>query len=144
MDQRGAATATPTMYPERREACRRGSVRTRPRRRASPGSTADPRRFRPNLVVDTDDVPPAFLEDAWVGRVLRIGDTVEIRLSSKAPRCVMTTVQQPGLVHDPGILRAAATNRYDFPSIGTLACAGVYAEVAKPGLVRVGDPVSLR
>jgi uncharacterized protein len=132
------------MYPERREACRRGSVRTRPRRRASPGSTADPRRFRPNLVVDTDDVPPAFLEDAWVGRVLRIGDTVEIRLSSKAPRCVMTTVQQPGLVHDPGILRAAATNRYDFPSIGTLACAGVYAEVAKPGLVRVGDPVSLR
>lgn len=110
----------------------------------SPGSTADPRRFRPNLVIDTGDVPPAFLEDAWVGGVLRIGDTAEIRLSSRAPRCVMTTVEQPGLEHDPGILRAAATNRHDFRSLGTLACAGLYAEVTTPGPVRIGDPISLR
>jgi uncharacterized protein len=111
---------------------------------ASPGSTADLRRFRPNLVVDTGDVPSAFLEDAWVGGILRIGDTAEIRLSSRAPRCVMTAVEQPDLEHDPGILRAAATNRHDFPGIGTLACAGAYAEVATPGLVRIGDPISLR
>ena len=110
----------------------------------SPGSTADPRRFRPNLVIDTGDVPPAFLEDAWVGGVLRIGDTAEIRLSSRAPRCVMTTVEQPGLEHDPGILLAAATNRHDFRSLGTLACAGLYAEVTTPGPVRIGDPISLR
>jgi uncharacterized protein len=109
---------------------------------ASPGSTADVRRFRPNLVLDTGDVPPSFLEDAWVGQVLRIGDTARIRITTKAPRCVMTTVAQPGLDHDPGILRAAAANRERFPGVGTLACAGAYAEVATPGLVRVGDPVS--
>jgi uncharacterized protein len=56
----------------------------------------------------------------------------------------MTTVQQPGLEHDPGILRAAATNRQHFPGVGVLACAGAYAEVVDPGHIRVGDPVSLR
>ena len=111
--------------------------------RASPGSTADARRFRPNLVLDTDDAPPSFLEDGWIGRVLRIGDTARIRLSTKAPRCVMTTVEQPGLANDLGILRAAATNRRHFPGLGSLACAGAYAEVVTPGRVRVGDPVSL-
>lgn len=109
----------------------------------SPGSLADPRRFRPNLVLDTGDVPPSFLEDAWVDRELRIGDTATIRLMTRAPRCVMTTVEQPGLRHDPGILRAAATNRQRF-DVGTLACAGVYAEVVAPGPVQVDDPVTLR
>lgn len=109
---------------------------------ASPGSSADPGRFRPNLVLDTGDLPPSFLEDAWVGQELRIGDTVRIRITTNAPRCVMTTVAQPGLDHDPGILRAAATNRRAF-DVGTLACAGAYAEVVTPGLVRVGDHVSL-
>jgi uncharacterized protein len=107
------------------------------------GSTADPHRFRPNLVLDTGHVPPSFREDAWVGQVLQVGDTARIRLTTKAPRCVMTTVEQPGLAHDAGILRAAATNRYRFEGIGTLACAGAYAEVVEPGPVRVGDPVVL-
>jgi len=109
----------------------------------STGSTADPRRFRPNLVLDTGDVAPSFHEDAWIGRLLRVGDTASIRLTARAPRCVMTTVEQPGLTHDPGILRAAATNRHRFKGIGTLACAGAYAEVVAPGPVRVGDPVAL-
>lgn len=112
--------------------------------RASPGSTADARRFRPNLVLDTGDVPPSFLENAWIGQTLWIGGTARIRLTTKAPRCVMTTVEQPGLDHDPGILRSAATNRQRFRGVGTLACAGAYAEVVTPGDVHVGDPVALR
>jgi hypothetical protein len=56
----------------------------------------------------------------------------------------MTTVAQPGLGHDPGILRAAATNRHRFHGLGTLACAGAYAEVVTPGLVSTGDEVVLR
>jgi uncharacterized protein len=110
--------------------------------RASPGSTVDARRFRPNLVLDTGEVPPSFLEDRWAGRELQVGHAARIRLTTKAPRCVMTTVAQPGLDHDPGILRAAATNRHTF-RVGTLACAGAYAEVTTPGLVHVGDPVQL-
>lgn len=109
----------------------------------APGSVADARRFRPNLVLDTGDGLASFLEDAWVGRELRIGGSAAIWLRTKAPRCVMTTVEQPGLPHDPGILRAAATNRKHFDGIGTLACAGVYAEVVTAGTVRVGDPVTL-
>ncbi len=109
----------------------------------SPGSHADARRFRPNLVVDTGDAPASFLEDTWTDRVLRVGEAARIWLRTKAPRCVMTTVQQPGLDHDPGILRAAATNRKTFAGVGTLACAGVYAEVRTPGTVRLGDPVAL-
>jgi uncharacterized protein len=110
----------------------------------SPGSVADPRRFRPNLVLDTGDVPPSFLEDAWIDEVLRIGDTARVRLTTKAPRCVMTTIEQEGLEHDPGILRAAATNRQTFPGTGTLACAGAYAEVLVPGTVGLDDQVTLR
>jgi uncharacterized protein len=75
--------------------------------------------------------------------VLRIGDAAGIRLTTRAPRCVMTTVEQPGLPHDPGILRAAATNRQHFRGVGTLACAGAYAEVVTAGPVQVGDTVTL-
>jgi uncharacterized protein len=113
-------------------------------RAASPDSAVDPRRFRPNIVLDTGPAPPSFLEDSWVGRLLRIGATTAIRLTTRAPRCVMTTVAQPGLDHDPGILRAAATNRHRFHGLGTLACAGAYAEVVTPGLVSTGDEVVLR
>ena len=109
----------------------------------SPGSVADARRFRPNLVLDTGQVPPSFLEDDWVGEVLQVGERARIRITTRAPRCVMTTVEQPGLGHDTGILRAAATNRQPFERVGTLACAGVYAEVVVPGPVRIADPVVL-
>lgn len=107
----------------------------------SPRSTATPRRFRPNLVIDTGDVVPAFHEDTWVGQTLRIGPEAEIRITLRTPRCVMTTVEQDGLPHDPDVLRAAANNRHRFPNVGTQACAGVYAEITTPGPIALGDPI---
>ncbi len=108
-------------------------------RTLAPDATIEPRRFRPNLVIDTGD-EAEFLEDQWVGRTLRIGEHVEVQITLRTPRCVMTTVEQPGLDRDPEVLRAAANNRHDL-GVGTFACAGVYAEVTADGPVALGDVV---
>lgn len=114
-------------------------------RALAPDATIGSRRFRPNLVLDTDREAPReaeFLEDAWVGRTLRVGDRVELAVTLRTPRCVMTTVEQPGLEHDLEVLRASAENRHDL-GVGTFACAGVYAEVVTPGEVALDDAVTL-
>ncbi len=103
-----------------------------------------PARFRPNIVIATPDAGACLLEDRWIGRTLRVGATATMRISSRTPRCVMTTLEQSVLAHDPGVLRAAANNRHHFQGIGTLACAGVYAEVTTPGTVSDGDLVRLQ
>jgi uncharacterized protein len=104
-------------------------------------ATVDPRRFRPNLVIDTGEQAD-FLEDTWVDRRLRVGEA-ELQVTLRTPRCVMPTLAQPGLAHEPAVLRAAATNRHDVGGVGAFACAGVYAEVVTPGAVRLDDPVEL-
>ena len=110
-------------------------------RTLAPDAAIEPRRFRPNLVIDTGE-EAAFLEDAWVGHTLRIGEHVEVQVTLRTPRCVMTTVEQPGLDRDLEVLRAAADNRHDL-GVGTFACAGVYAEVTTDGPVVIGAPVTL-
>lgn len=113
-------------------------------RRLAAGSNLDVRRFRPNIVIDSPALPPGFVEDGWVGRRLRLGATVEITVSMPTPRCVMTTVEQPGLARDPAVLRTTAQhNRHSFDGFGVFACAGVYAEVTVPGTVAVGDEVTV-
>jgi uncharacterized protein len=60
------------------------------------------------------------------------------------PRCVMTTLPQDDLPKDPNVLRSAARhNMQDTGVIGTMPCAGIYAAVASPGTVRVGDAVTV-
>ena len=49
---------------------------------------------------------------------------------------------QGDLPHDPGILHTVAQlNMRDVGNFGTLPCAGVYADVVKPGTIRRGDTV---
>lgn len=105
---------------------------------AAPGSTFDVRRYRPNVLLD---VPGAgFAEDGWVGATLALG-AAAIRVSIPTMRCVMTTLAQGGLPEDRDTLRTIAKlNRRTIPDLGTWACAGVYADVARPGTVRRGDP----
>jgi uncharacterized protein len=40
-------------------------------------------RFRPNIVVDPADGGQGFVEDAWIGHTLAIGD--EVRCTSRGP-----------------------------------------------------------
>ncbi|HET9690205.1 MAG TPA: MOSC domain-containing protein [Acidimicrobiales bacterium] len=104
-----------------------------------PESTFDVRRYRPNFLLDVDG--DGFVENDWVGRVVRIG-AVALRVTIPTMRCVMTTLAQPGLGAERSTLRTiAAHNRVEIPGLGTWACAGSYADVVAPGPVRVGDEV---
>jgi uncharacterized protein YcbX len=93
------------------------------------------RRFRPNIVVETASGVKDFVENAWIGRTLAIGDAVRLSITGPCPRCVMTTLPQGDLAKDPGILRTAAQHNH--------ANVGLYAAVVRGGTVRRGDPIRL-
>jgi hypothetical protein len=92
----------------------------------------DVRRFRPNLVVESRGDHP---EDAWVGRRLRIGDTLEATVRKRTGRCVLTTRAQPGIERDLDVLRTLNRTRG-----GDL---GVYLDPQNEGVVAPGDEVHL-
>lgn len=107
----------------------------------APGAGYAPARYRPNLLLE--EAGPGFAEDEWVGRSVTAGDAV-LTVSMLTMRCVMTTLAQPGLPVDPATLRGIARHhRREIPGLGTWACAGVYAGVGTPGVVRRGDAVTL-
>ena len=92
-------------------------------------------RFRPNLLVAASgDGVAEFPEDAWVGRVLRIGG-LRMRVDKHDQRCVVPNIDPVTLRRSPVILRTIARergNRF-----------GVYGSAVEPGRVAVGDPVEL-
>ena len=98
-----------------------------------PRGRFEARRFRPNIIVRTADDAREFVENAWIGRSLAIGDRVRLRIDGPCPRCVMTTLAQGDLPADPGILKTAAQHNS--------ARVGVYASVLQGGRIRRGDPV---
>jgi uncharacterized protein len=93
------------------------------------------RRFRPNIVVEIASGVKDFVENAWIGGTLAMGDAVRLRLTGPCPRCVMTTLPQGDLAKDPGILRTAAQHNH--------ANVGLYASVVRGGTVRRGDAIGL-
>lgn len=104
--------------------------------RRSDGSVAfDARRFRPTLLI-TGAKPHE--EDTWLGRTVRIGASLRLRVVARDPRCAITT-------HDPD------TGERDVDTLGLIlsyrpdpkaAYFGVYATVEQPGAVSVGDKVT--
>jgi len=91
------------------------------------------RRFRPNVVVETANGVKEFVENAWIGHTLAIGDAVRVAVTGPCPRCVMTTLAQGDLPKDPGILRTAAQNNQ--------VNVGVYATVLQGGEIQRGESV---
>jgi hypothetical protein len=90
-------------------------------------------RFRPNIVVVPAPGEKDFVENAWVGHTLAIGESVRLNVTGPCVRCVMTTLPQGGLPRDPGILRTAAQHNK--------VSVGVYATVERSGTVHRGDAV---
>ena len=90
-------------------------------------SEADIARFRPNVVIDVPGF--GFVEDAWIGRELQMGE-VRLRITEGAERCVMIGMAQENLEDRPELLR----------QVGELheTCFGVYATVISPGEITVG------
>ena len=107
----------------------------------APGVRFDPRRFRMNVIVEVREA--GFPENGWIGREVALGDTVRLRVAKHDLRCVMTTLAQDELPHEPEVLRALV--RHNPIQVGKAAypCAGVYAVVGTPGTLRVGDSVIL-
>ncbi|MCH8050629.1 MAG: MOSC domain-containing protein [Chloroflexi bacterium] len=103
-------------------------------RELSPGTTFDARRFRPNIIVDTEGAS-GFVENDWPGKVIAIGDEVRIKVMMPTIRCVVTTLAQDDLPNDPSVLKTAAEHNS--------ANVGVYAAVEQGGTVRRGDSVEL-
>jgi uncharacterized protein len=93
------------------------------------------RRFRPNVVLQTANGVKDFVENAWIGHTLAIGNQVRLAVTGPCPRCVMTTLAQGDLPKDPGILRTAAQHNQ--------VNVGVYASVVRGGTVRRGDAARL-
>lgn len=100
-----------------------------------PEGKFEPRRFRPNILVEGRDPGLGFVENDWVDRTLTIGREVELVITGLCPRCVMTTLPQGDLPPDRGILQTAA--RHNGANVG------VYAGVIRGGLIRERDPVTL-
>jgi uncharacterized protein YcbX len=99
--------------------------------RGEPPLGAD--RFRANLVVDGW---PAHAEDRV--RRVTIGEVV-LGFEDLDPRCVVTTVDQDaGVKAGPEPIRTLAGYRRHAGGVSF----GVYLAVERPGVLRVGDPVS--
>jgi uncharacterized protein YcbX len=115
---------------------------TRQLERHAPQFRFDVRRFRPNILVETDD--EGFVESGWQARTLEIGGA-RLQVSFTVPRCVLTTLAQGDLPADRGVLRAITeANSVDVLHSGTAyPCVGVYADVLSEGPIRRGDPVRL-
>jgi uncharacterized protein YcbX len=97
------------------------------------GTVIDPRRYRPNILIATLPELTGFIEDAWSGRILEVGEALRIVAIEPALRCVMTTHRQSDLPRDLGVLRTAAQHHE--------AKVGVFASIGAAGTVRLGDPV---
>lgn len=96
------------------------------------GAPIDPRRFRINIVVETD-MPMRV----WAGRRLTIGaaDGPQLAVTEPIARCVMITLDPDTGDRDPWLMRTVVQqfgNSY-----------GVHANVVRPGVLRCGDPVWL-
>jgi len=100
----------------------------------NPSARWEVRRFRPNFVIETEPELTGFVENDWCDRTLQIG-ALTIQCSLPTPRCIMTTLAQPGLEQDSSVLRTIVHDANQN--------VGVYATVLTPGQVTVGDTVEL-
>ena len=97
----------------------------------------DTRRFRANIVIQTDSTEP-FLEDGWTGGRLVFGSDEDgpiVSITMPDPRCVMINFDPDTAQPDPRVMKAAVRlNKNN---------AGAYGTVARTGQISVGQPVSL-
>lgn len=107
------------------------------------GHEVDAVRYRPNLVIDTENTESnetGFPEDNW--DELTIGP-VRLKLIVPSPRCVIPTLAHGDLPKDPAAMRVLAKHHRVDTRFGTFATAGAYFSVLEPGVVRIGDRVKM-
>jgi uncharacterized protein YcbX len=111
-------------------------------RAAGPDADFDVRRYRPNVLIETDD--EGFVENGWVAATVTMGASAAAHVDLPTMRCVMTTLAQRDVPADRQTLRVISkANRVEITGLGVWACAGVYASVTEAGKVQLGDPVTV-
>lgn len=100
----------------------------------SPASILDPRRFRPNFLLEDSQQHTGFIEFDWSGKSLKLGSAT---LGTIYPciRCIMTTHPQMELPQDSDIMKTMLRKSNKNLSI--------YASVATEGHTKVGDILGL-
>jgi uncharacterized protein YcbX len=105
------------------------------------GREVDLRRFRPNVVIETNSAEP-FEEDKWVGRTLMFGDgnsgaapTPAIGVTMRDERCVMVNLDPDTAEKDSEVMKTVVRLNQNY--------AGVYGTVVSAGELRVGQVVTL-
>ncbi|HKD21018.1 MAG TPA: MOSC domain-containing protein [Rhizomicrobium sp.] len=101
------------------------------------GRDLDTRRFRPNIVIATD-APQPFVEDDWIGGRLVFGsetDGAVVQITLRDLRCVMIDFDPDTAERNPRVMQAVVRLNDNN--------AGAYGTVARTGVLRVGQPVSL-
>jgi uncharacterized protein len=94
------------------------------------GAPVDPRRFRPNLLLDLPDDPAP-------GEVVRVGPVL-LRVRVPTPRCVVPSLGHAGGAGDTGLLRTLARHyRMPVGDFGTAACFGWYGAVERAGRIEI-------
>jgi len=99
--------------------------------------SCDLRRFRPNIVIETDGAAP-FEEDRWVGRTLMFGEGTSgaaLRVTMRDERCVMVNFDPDTAERDSKVMKTVVRMNENY--------AGVYGTVVRAGELRVGQVVTL-
>lgn len=99
----------------------------------APGIDTNPRRFRPNILIETDGLS-GFPENDWQGFDLIVGDVI-LHCGPKTVRCSMPAQPQYNVAAEPRM--GAVLRRHTGMNLGG------YAYVRRPGTIRVGDRVAL-
>jgi uncharacterized protein YcbX len=94
-----------------------------------------PCRFRPNILIQPVEGATGFVEEAWVGHTVALGNQVRLKVDTLCPRCVVTTLAQQGLPQDLNILRTTAQHNN--------VIAGIRASVIQGGVIHEGDEIYL-
>lgn len=92
----------------------------------------DVRRFRPNIVIETDNAHKGLVEQDWIGKRMHIAES-QIDCTATAPRCGAVTRKQQGLAVDKSMLRSIIAEADQN--------LGIYGSISKPGTLTVGDTV---
>jgi hypothetical protein len=100
-------------------------------------TSADVRRFRPNIVVRSTLAVP-FEEDQWVGGVLTFGDADDapaVTVTMRDERCVMVNFDPDGAAPAPEVMKAVVRANQNH--------AGIYATVTRTGRLAIGQTIVL-
>jgi len=114
-----------------------GTVHSLARESGRGVDSCDLRRFRPNVVIETDSAEP-FEENRWVGRTLMFGEAnsgAAVRITMRDERCVMVNFDPDTAERDSEVMKTVVRLNKNY--------AGAYGTVVRAGELLVGQAVTL-